>query len=128
MAKILVIEDNATNMELAIFLLENAGYTVQGARDAEHGLELVRSNQPDLILMDIQLPGIDGLQATALLKQNPETRDIPVIGLTALAMKGDEDRILDAGCDGYIAKPLDYNKLWETVARYISQAHSAKKN
>ncbi|MEX2131554.1 MAG: response regulator [Pseudohongiellaceae bacterium] len=125
MAKILVIEDNPTNMELVVFLLENAGYSVQGATDAEQGLELVRSNRPDLILMDIQLPGKDGLQATALLKQNPETRNIPVIGLTALAMKGDEDRIRAAGCDGYIAKPLDYHKLWETVARHLSNSPTA---
>lgn len=111
MAKVLVVEDNPTNMTLTTFLLESAGHSVIGATDAETGLVVARAEQPDLILMDIQLPGMDGLQATALLKADEVTAAIPVIALTALAMKGDEERILLAGCDGYIAKPLDYKQF-----------------
>jgi len=116
MAKVLLIEDNATNMELAMFLLQSAGHTVLSATDAEAGLMLARDEQPELILMDIQLPGMDGLEATALLKQDQATHDIPVIALTALAMKGDEERIRAAGCDGYIAKPMRYRDFLATVA------------
>jgi two-component system cell cycle response regulator DivK len=116
MAKILVVEDNPANMKLAILLLEIAGHTALSAVDAEAGLTLARDEQPDLILMDIQLPGMDGLQATALLKQAEATRRIPVIALTALAMKGDEERIRAAGCDGYIAKPLAYREFLAMIA------------
>ena len=108
MARILIVEDNPDNMLLSVMLLESVGHQVISAVDAEAGLAVARAERPDLILMDIQLPGMDGLQATALLKADEATRDIPVIALTALAMKGDEERILAAGCDGYIAKPLDY--------------------
>jgi two-component system, cell cycle response regulator DivK len=121
MATILVIEDNATNMKLSTFLLESAGYTVVAATSAETGLTLAHEDHPDLILMDIQLPGMDGLQATALLKADEGTRDIPVIALTALAMKGDEERILAAGCDGYIAKPLAYKDFLAVVAATLSK-------
>ena len=115
MATILIVEDNVTNMKLSTFLLESAEYTVLAATNAESGLTLARSERPDLILMDIHLPGMDGLEATALLKADEATRGIPVIALTALAMKGDEQRILAAGCDGYIAKPLDYKDFLATV-------------
>src|SRR3954470_12865705 len=121
MATILVVEDNATNMKLSTFLLESADHTVIAATSAEIGLTLARETRPDLILMDIQLPGMDGLQATALLKADEATRDIPVIALTALAMKGDEERIRAAGCDGYIAKPLDYKSFLATVAGYCRE-------
>jgi two-component system cell cycle response regulator DivK len=116
MAKILIVEDNPANMTLAIFLLESAGHSVISATDAEVGLTLARDQQPDLILMDIQLPGMDGLEATALLKGDGATRAIPVIALTALAMKGDEERIRASGCDGYIAKPLAYKDFLATIA------------
>jgi two-component system cell cycle response regulator DivK len=119
MATILVVEDNPANLELVAFLLESAGHTVISAPDAEAGLTLARSEQPALILMDIQLPGMDGLEATGLLKADEVTRDIPVIALTALAMKGDEERIRAAGCDGYIAKPLVYKEFLATVASYL---------
>lgn len=115
MANVLVVEDNPANMTLTSFLLKNAGHSVLAATDAEAGLALARSEKPDLILMDIQLPGMDGLQATMILKADESTRDIPVIALTALAMKGDEERIRAAGCDAYIAKPLDYKNFLETV-------------
>ena len=122
MAKILVVEDNPANMTLATFVLESASHTVVKATDAETGLSLAGLEQPDLILMDIQLPGMDGLRATGILKADPKTRDIPVIALTALAMKGDEERIRAAGCDGYIAKPLSYKDLLATVARELDKS------
>ena len=125
MPTILVVEDNATNMKLSTFLLESADYTVLAAANAEIGLALAREGHPDLILMDIQLPGMDGLQATALLKAGEDTRDIPVIALTALAMKGDEERILAAGCDGYIAKPLDYKNFLAVVAQRLASTSKA---
>jgi two-component system cell cycle response regulator DivK len=105
---VLVVEDNPANMTLAVFLLESVGHRVLTAVDAEAGLTLARDEQPDLILMDIQLPGMDGLEATMLLKEDDATRAIPVIALTALAMKGDEARIRAAGCDAYIGKPMRY--------------------
>jgi two-component system cell cycle response regulator DivK len=121
MATILLVEDNAANMKLAVFLLEHAGHTVISATDAEAGLTLAREQHPDLILMDIQLPGMDGLAATELLKQDEATRRIPVIALTALAMKGDEQRIRDAGCDAYIAKPMRYQEVLATVAAQLGR-------
>jgi len=119
MPTILVVEDNAANMKLVVFLLQNAGYAVLSAPDAEIGLTLARHAHPDLILMDIQLPGMDGLAATALLKQDATTKGIPVIALTALAMKGDEARIRAAGCAGYIAKPMGYREVLATVASQL---------
>lgn len=119
MATILIVEDNPANMKLAAFVLTNAGYIVLSAPDAEIGLTLARQARPDLILMDIQLPGMDGLAATALLKQDVATRAIPVLALTALAMKGDEARIRAAGCSGYIAKPMAYREILATVATQL---------
>jgi two-component system, cell cycle response regulator DivK len=119
MPKVLIVEDNAANMALATFLLQSAGHTVVTATDAEAGLTLARADQPDLILMDIQLPGMDGLAATALLKSDEATRGIPVIALTALVMKGDEERIRAAGCDGYIAKPLAYKEFLATISAQL---------
>jgi two-component system, cell cycle response regulator DivK len=122
MAAVLVVEDNPANMRLAQFLLESAGHSVLTASDAEAGLALARAEQPDLILMDIQLPGMDGLEATMLLKGDEATRAIPVIALTALAMKGDEERIRAAGCNGYIAKPMRYQEFLATVSDQLSAA------
>jgi two-component system cell cycle response regulator DivK len=115
MARVLIIEDNQANMKLASLLLRNAGHTVLCAVDAEAGLTLARADQPDLILMDIQLPDMDGLAATALLKQDPATAGIPVIALTAMAMKEDQEKTKAAGCDAYIAKPLRYRELYEAI-------------
>src|SRR5688500_4941384 len=109
-------------MTLATFLLQSAGHSVLSAANAETGVALAREQQPDLVLMDIQLPGMDGLQATGLLKGDEATRDIPVIALTALAMKGDEERIRAAGCDGYIAKPLAYKDFLATVSAQLVKA------
>ena len=120
MAKVLIIEDNADNMELAVFLLKSAGHTVLSATDAEAGLAQARSELPDLILMDVQLPGMDGLEATALLKRDEATRAIPVLALTALAMKGDEERIRAGGCDGYIAKPFGVRTFLASIASHLS--------
>ena len=123
MPKILIVEDNPVNMALAVFLLQSAGYAVLTAADAEAGLKLARGDdRPDLILMDIQLPDMDGLEATALLKQDEATRAIPVVALTALAMKGDEERIRAAGCDGYIAKPLAYREFLATISAHLATA------
>jgi two-component system cell cycle response regulator DivK len=117
---VLVVEDNPANMTLAVFLLESAGHDVLRATDAEAGLALARDEQPELILMDMQLPGMNGLEATMLLKSDSATRAIPVIALTALAMKGDEERIRAAGCDGYISKPLRYQEFLATIAAQLS--------
>ena len=106
-------------MTLAVFLLQSAGHTVLSATDAEAGLTLARDEQPNLILMDVQLPRMDGLEATALLKRDDATRAIPVIALTALAMKGDEERIRAAGYDGYIAKPIRRQKFLATIAAQL---------
>ena len=119
MAKVLVVEDNPANMKLAITLLQSAGHSVLIANDAEAGLTLARDEQPNLILMDIQLPGMDGLQATKLLKDDDATRSIPVIALTALAMKGDEERIREGGCEAYLSKPISVAKFIATVKTYL---------
>lgn len=119
MACVLVIEDNPANMKLAVVLLEKVGHEVLQARDAEAGLRLARDRQPALVLMDIQLPGMDGLAATRLLKNDAATAHIKVLALTALAMSGDEDRIRCAGCDAYLAKPLRYQALWRELARLL---------
>jgi two-component system cell cycle response regulator DivK len=121
MATVLVVEDSPANMTLAVFLLESVGHTVLRAADAEAGLTLARDEQPNLILMDIQLPRMDGLEATVLLKRDDATRAIPVIALTALAMKGDEERIRAAGCDGYIAKPMRYQEFLATIASQLDR-------
>lgn len=121
MANVLIVENNAANMKLATFLVESAGHTALTATNAESGLLEARRSQPDLILLDIQLPGMDGLQAVRVLKADPATSGIPVIALTALAMKGDAERIRAAGCDGYVAKPLNYHQLLAAVARHLAR-------
>lgn len=120
MAKILVIEESAVNRTLATFLLKSAGHSVIGAPDADIGLALARAEQPALIVMDIKLPGMDGLEATRLLKLDPATSAIPVIALTALAMKGDAERIRAAGCDGYIAKPFAYREFLLVISAQLA--------
>jgi two-component system cell cycle response regulator DivK len=122
MAKVLVVEDNPGNMRFTTFLLRSVGHTVLGAATAEAGLALARDEQPNLILMDIQLPGMDGLEATGLLKRADATRAIPVIALTALTMKGDEERIRAAGCDGYIAKPMRYKEFLSFINTQLAPA------
>lgn len=104
---ILVVEDNPLNMELVCDILEVNGYVVYQASAADEGIKIAKENIPHLILMDIQLPGMDGLSATQILKDDITTKDIPVVALTAHAMKGDEQKALEAGCSGYITKPID---------------------
>ena len=119
---ILVVEDNPANMKLAAMLLEGAGYRVLRAASAQEGIALARALTPQLVLMDIQLPGMDGLEATRALKADPATRAIPVVALTAFAMKGEEERIRAAGCDGYITKPYDYKLFLAEIARRLASA------
>jgi len=116
--RVLVIEDNPLNMELVADLLEAAGYIVWQARTAEAGLRLAR-NLPDLILMDLSLPGMDGLAATRTLRGEPDIAHLPVLALTAHAMRGDLEIALNAGCDGYLTKPIDTRTFVETVTNFI---------
>jgi CheY-like chemotaxis protein len=116
---ILIVEDNPMNMELATDLLEVAGYNILQANHAENGIELAMQARPDLILMDISLPGMDGLAATLILKADPTTKDIPVIALTAHAMSGDEEKARSAGCVAYITKPINTRLFSEQVAEYL---------
>jgi CheY-like chemotaxis protein len=116
---ILVIEDNEMNLELATTLLEMKGYTVVAAQTAEDGLRLASELLPDLILMDFSLPGMDGLSATRNLKSNPATCHLAVIGLSANAMKGDEETALNAGCDAYLTKPINTRTFAATIENFI---------
>ena len=121
MAKVLVIEDNPANMKLTSLLVHRAGHVVLPAVDAETGLRLALAEQPALILMDIQLPGMDGLAATAILKEDPATAAIPIIALSALAMKADKERSQTAGCDAYIVKPLRYKELYAVMEHLLQE-------
>jgi len=126
MARILIIEDNPANMQLASMLLQNVGHTVLCAVDGETGVAIARNEQPALILMDVQLPGMDGLAAAALLKQDPVTAQIPIIALTAMAMKEDLRKSQIAGCDAYIAKPLRYQALYAAIDSLLAAKAQAK--
>ncbi len=116
---ILVVEDNVMNMELITDILEVKGYEVLQATTGSDALDLVNSKHPDLILMDIQLPGLDGLTITGIIKDNPDIRDIPIVAITAHAMRGDEEKVREAGCDGYISKPIDTRKLPDTIQGFL---------
>ncbi|RJR28876.1 MAG: response regulator [Desulfobacteraceae bacterium] len=117
--KVLVIEDNELNMKLVSALLSISHFEVISAANAEIGLQLARKEMPDLILMDIQLPGMDGLTATRLIKKDKDLREIPVIALTSYAMQGDEQKAFAAGCTGYIPKPIDTRKFIEVVGEFL---------
>ncbi len=117
---ILIVDDNPTNLKLVSFLLSRRGYRVQTASGAQEALDSLKAVRPVLILMDMQMPGVDGFELTRRLKADPSTRDITVVALTAYAMKGDEERVLEAGCEGYIAKPIDTRTLPQTVASWIA--------
>ncbi|HEY0784035.1 MAG TPA: response regulator [Thermoanaerobaculia bacterium] len=119
---ILVVDDNPTNLKLIRVLLRAAGYEVHGVADAEEALAALATVRPRLILMDLQLPGKDGLTLTRELKSDPATCDIIVVALTAYAMKGDEERALAAGCDGYITKPINTRTLPGKVERYLRRS------
>ncbi|HEY7218241.1 MAG TPA: response regulator [Candidatus Binatia bacterium] len=118
---ILVVDDNPLNMKLIRVLLAGEGYRVRTAADAAEALTVLSECHPRLILMDVQLPGIDGLELTRRLKVDPSTRDITIVGLTAYAMKGDEERIRAAGCDGYIPKPIDTRTLPGFIKTYLGE-------
>jgi CheY-like chemotaxis protein len=117
--RVLIVDDNKTNLKLASDVLAFDGYEILKASDAESAQEIIRRTRPDLILMDIALPGMDGLTLTRLRKANDATRDIVVVALTAFAMKGDDLRARAAGCDGYITKPIDTRTLPDAVAGYL---------
>jgi len=119
--KILIIDDNQMNLELASDLLELHGFLVLKAEDSKTGVALAKTEKPDLILMDIQLPGIDGIEATSILKNDTITASIPVVALTAHAMKGDEEKILRAGCTGYISKPINTREFPAIVKSYLKK-------
>ena len=118
---VLIIEDNARNLKLARDILNHAGYETLEAENAEDGLELARDRHPGLVLMDVQLPGMDGVQALVHLRADPATADIPVIALTAFAMKADRERFMAAGFDQYMEKPLDIRELPRQVAATLSR-------
>jgi CheY-like chemotaxis protein len=117
--RVLVVDDNVTNSKLIEYLLKARGYEVLTALDAESALHAIHARHPSLILMYLQLPGMDGLELTRKLKADPETRDIAIVAVTAYAMKGDEERALSAGCDGYIAKPIDTRALPHLVESHL---------
>ncbi len=119
MPRVLVIEDNLVNLELVLALLEDEGCQVLTAESAMAGLRLVASEWPDLILMDIHLPGMTGYEAVRRLKANPATASIPVVAITAQAMRGEEEKARKAGCDAYLTKPLDTGTFREMVARFL---------
>jgi CheY-like chemotaxis protein len=118
--RVLVIEDNALNMKLVRSLLGLGKYTILEAEDAERGIQMAIEYKPDLILMDIQLPGMDGLDATSIIKADPALRNIPVIALTSYAMDGDEKRAIKAGCNDYITKPIDTKAFLKILDHYLS--------
>jgi CheY-like chemotaxis protein len=122
--RILVVEDNLLNLELVTDLLEADGFIVCPAHTAEESFRAARELLPDLILMDLSLPGLDGLAATRALRADPATRHLPIIALTAHAMRGDEALALDAGCDGYLTKPIDTRTFAAKVAAFIATADS----
>jgi CheY-like chemotaxis protein len=121
---ILVVDDNPHNLKLVRVLLASEGYMVRAARDAEEALHILESFEPQLILMDIQLPGMSGLELTRRLKTDPEHRDVVIVALTAYAMKGDEERALAAGCDGYITKPIDIDSLPQLVSEHLAMTRA----
>ncbi len=121
-ARILIVDDNPTNLKLVSDVLQFDGYEILRAANAEVAQEVIGSGAPDLILMDIALPGMDGLTLTRQLKADARTRHIVIVALTAFAMKGDDQKALEAGCDGYITKPFDTRTLSSAVARYLNMA------
>jgi two-component system cell cycle response regulator DivK len=121
MAKtILIVEDNELNMKLFRDLLEAHGYETLQTRDGEEALQLARDHRPDLIIMDIQLPEVSGLEVTRWIKSDDDIKSIPVVAVTAFAMKGDEEKIREGGCEAYIAKPISVTQFIDTVKRFVN--------
>jgi two-component system cell cycle response regulator DivK len=121
MAKVLLVEDNEMNRDILFRRLSRRGYVVVFAVDGQQGVEMARSEKPDIILMDMSLPIIDGWEATRRVKSDNAIRDVPVIGLTAHAMSGDREKALDAGCDDYDTKPVEFDRLISKIERLLSQ-------
>jgi two-component system cell cycle response regulator DivK len=119
---VLIVEDNELNMKLFHDLLEAHGYQTVGTRNGIEALDLARKHRPDLILMDIQLPEVSGLEVTKWLKDDPELKSIPVVAVTAFAMKGDEERIREGGCEAYLSKPISVGKFIETIRHFLGAA------
>jgi two-component system cell cycle response regulator DivK len=118
--KVMIVEDNELNMKLFRDLIEASGYETVRTRNGLEALDLARQHRPDLILMDIQLPEVSGLQVTQWIKEDDDLRGIPVIAVTAFAMKGDEEKIRDGGCEAYIAKPISVTSFLQTVERFLA--------
>lgn len=125
-ATILYIEDNPLNMRLVRKLVNSFGYAMIEAMDGIKGLEMIKSEHPDLVLVDVNLPGMDGLQIATAAKADPELASIPIIALTANAMHGDRERCLAAGCDGYIAKPIARQELFNALQRFLAEGGNAQ--
>jgi two-component system cell cycle response regulator DivK len=125
MAKILIIEDTENNRVLLLRRLKPRGYEIVTADDAEKGLTLIKTDRPDLILMDVGLPGMDGWTATRQLKSDPALKTIPIIALTAHAMEGDREKAVEAGCDDYEVKPIDFNRLFEKIDRLLARPQAS---
>jgi CheY-like chemotaxis protein len=116
--RVLIVDDNPTNLKLVAYLVKANGYEVDTAVDADTAMAAIAANRPRVILMDLQLPGVDGLELTRRLKADPATRDISIIAVTAYAMKGDQEKAIDAGCDAYVTKPIDTRALPELIAKF----------
>ena len=116
---ILVVEDNELNMKLFEDLLQAHGYRILTTKDGKEALRMAKEHRPDLVLMDIQLPEISGLEVTRLMKADPDIRHIPVVAVTAFAMKGDEEKIRQGGCEGYISKPISVSRFIETIQKFL---------
>ncbi|MBN1445232.1 MAG: response regulator [Candidatus Omnitrophica bacterium] len=123
---ILIIEDNEQNLYLATFLLERNGFEVESARDGTEGIAMANQIKPDLILLDIQLPEIDGYAVARALRQNPALKETPIVAVTSYAMPGDRERTIEAGCTGYIEKPINPDTFKAEIAKYIKPAGGTK--
>ncbi len=121
MARVLIVDDNPTNLKLVAYLVKAQGYDTDTASDAAAALAAIRAHKPAVILMDLQLPGVDGLALTRELKADAATRDIAIIAVTAYAMKGDREKALEAGCDDYVTKPIDTRALPGMIARHVAR-------
>ena len=120
--RILIVDDNPTNLKLVAYLVKAQGYEVDTAGDADAAVAAIAARPPGLILMDLQLPGIDGLELTRRLKADPATKSIKIVAVTAYAMKGDHEKALEAGCDDYVTKPIDTRALPNVIARQLEGA------
>jgi len=122
MARVLIVDDNPTNLKLVAYLVKAQGYEVDTASDADTALAAIRARKPAVILMDLQLPGVDGLELTRRIKMDQATSDIAIIAVTAYAMKGDREKALEAGCDDYVTKPIDTRALPGVIAKHVARS------